>query len=237
VLVTEGPFEAFSLQADPAGVIDALRRVTVTDQAGRWSLHLHGVQSGVDQRFTLYGTRLSLSRTQATASVATSLQVCWSGFPSSELLQLVSQPAGLLGAANPRTDGDGNGCLDTQLRTDAPPGSYTVRLAGQASGFVVQHDFRLTVPGAPFLTLNTSSFDYALVQGGGPADQWLSIGDASEGTTLTWTATTSTTDAGKWLSISGASGSASLGAPSWILVHVDPAGLGAGIHAHWRRCQ
>ena len=104
-------------------------------------------------------------------------------------------------------------------------GSYTGQVSVTASGgnpTVVPVTLELS--GGSVLKVSPSSLTFSAEAGGdNPADQILLVLD-SEGGAVGWTGTVSTSDGGKWLSISPSAGTT----PSKIAVSVDIVGLAAG---------
>ncbi|TAK36653.1 MAG: hypothetical protein EPO21_01945 [Chloroflexota bacterium] len=232
VSITGGPFGDFAVMADVTGAVNTTRRVTSTGNYQQWTLTLTGAQSGVVQRVTLYQTYVWLSKSSSTATVATGFYAYGYGFKSGETISVSSSPTGLFDPTTITADAYGNKYASLTTRIDAAPGQYQVVFTGQSSGYQNSADFQVVAPGAPFMSVSPSSLTFGAVEGAGvPADQSLTIGNSSQGTTLSWTATVSNTIGGNWLSLSSNSGTAAWNSASSVTVRADSAGLSAGSYS------
>ncbi len=173
---------------------------------------------------------LTFTVTQGTSPAAQSLQITGTSGVSWQASATTASGGTWLSAS------PGAGQIPASLTviinsTNMTLGTYQGSITIQAPGASASVTVTLTITASPAgqLTVTPASLSVQTQAGTNPAAQAITIGNTGGGT-LNWTATAITVNGGNWLSISPASGSPTLLAPSQAALSFSATGLQAGLY-------
>ncbi|MCH7978231.1 MAG: hypothetical protein IH935_04545 [Acidobacteria bacterium] len=206
---------------------------TGTLTLGRQTLTIN--QTGTAPLFLLRPDQLSFSFLQG------------GPLPEEQLISLFSSSAGLAFTARATTTGGGNwlsvvpalGIAPASLIVSVNPsgllldsytGEITVTIPNAEPSFqTVSVSLAVTAAEATRMAVNPNVLLFPFVVGGPASPKQLTISNEGGGS-LNFQITWSTFSGGSWLTVTPASGTATLSAPSSVAVTADPSGLAAGTY-------
>jgi len=227
-----GPGAAAALSYPGGLAVDSVGNLYISDSgADRIRMVLAAAPS-----FTVAPARLTFSAAAGAAAVA------------AQQISVASTVSGLTWNAAAATE-SGGAWLAVSPPAGAAPGAtmVSVNLAGLSPGSyrgsvtmvsplakpmtqTVPVDLTVQAAAQPQLTAEPASLTFEVATGSGdPSPQTVRVGNGGGGT-LAWTARAETAS-GNWLSVSPASGNASAGSPSSVLVSAKVAGLAPGVYS------
>jgi len=227
-----GPGAAAALSSPEGLAVDAVGNLYISDSyEGRVRMVLAAKPS-----FTVAPAKLSFSVAAGASAIG------------AQQISVASTVSGLTWNAGGATE-SGGAWLAVSPPAGAAPGAITVsvNVAGLSPGSyrgsvtivsplanpmtqTVQVDLTVQAAAQPQLTAEPASLTFEVATGSGdPPPQTVRVGNGGGGT-LAWTARAETAS-GNWLSVSPASGSASAGSPTSVLVSAKVASLAPGVYS------
>jgi hypothetical protein len=224
VTVEHGPWTDTSAQTDASGTFSITLTPDPKKLAGVYLVHAFTAASpsGItDKTIPLYVTGLNVAPASGLASVANALTLTGAGYHEGDALTLSASPSGLFAPQSATVDANGNWSVDLSTTVGAPSGNYTLT-ATDAHGFSATAAFSLNIgSAAPFITASPAGLVLTLSNTSSPTAQQVTLTNPS-GASINWTAATSTSSGGGWLSISPTSGSIAAGGTQNVNVSVAP---------------